>query len=146
MEQENFKSLLDACFLAKRIVEKIPELPSNMKPRHIHVMDAVGQMSAKAGECRVSDVSACLGVSAPSITKLIQELESLGMVEKYGDSGDKRVSLVRLTKEGEACTRHYVTELHQEWMDQLHDVTDEEIKQTIRVIQRLWETLPKERN
>ena len=41
MTQEKLMQFLDACFDAKRLIEKLPDLPDGMKPRQVHVLDAV---------------------------------------------------------------------------------------------------------
>ncbi len=38
MDTMHLKKLLDACFTAKHVIETMPELPTGMKPRHIHVL------------------------------------------------------------------------------------------------------------
>lgn len=55
------KALLDACFTAKRITESMADLPEGMKPRHIHVIDAIHELGA---DVRVSDVSHRLNITA----------------------------------------------------------------------------------
>ena len=35
------RSLLDVCWKAKAITELMPALPKGMKPRYVHVIDAV---------------------------------------------------------------------------------------------------------
>ena len=49
MTQEKLKQFLDACFDAKRLIEKLPDLPDGMKPRQVHVLDAVNEIQKKAG-------------------------------------------------------------------------------------------------
>ena len=39
---DDVRDLIDVCWMAKRITEALPELPKNMKPRHVHVIDASG--------------------------------------------------------------------------------------------------------
>ena len=82
MNRESLKHLLDACFTAKRIVETLPELPSGMKPRHIHVLDAVWEIQNEQGICRVSDVNTRLGITMPSVTKLVQEPMLLSLISR----------------------------------------------------------------
>lgn len=142
MNTTSLKHLLDACFLAKRIVETLPELPKNMKPRHIHVLDAIGEISAQQGMCRVSDVSGRLGITTPSVTKLIQELERMELLVKYPDEQDKRISLLSLTDAGRECVRHHVVEFHSEWAKELGDITDEQAEEAIAVLEQLWHTMP----
>lgn len=142
MRTENLKRLLDACYVAKRVVETLPELPEGMKPRHIHVLDAVYEMQSGQGLCRVSDVSARLNITTPSVTKLIQELEQRGLLEKDADAGDRRVVLLRLTEAGMACVKRYVVDLHREWAEALEDVADEQAEETIHLLERLRDTMP----
>lgn len=142
MNTTSLKRLLDTCFLAKHIVETMPELPKDMKPRHIHVMDAIQEIEKMQGECRVSDVSGQLNITTPSVTKLIQELEKLGMVVKRSDDRDKRVSLLRLTDEGMQCVNKHVLKFHAEWAKELADVTDEQVQEAIEIIEKLQRAMP----
>lgn len=151
MNAEVLKHLLDSCFTAKRIVETLPELPEHMKPRHIHVLDAIHEVQLRQGVCRVSDVSARLNITMPSITKLIQELERLEMLEKQADEQDRRVTLLCLTDAGEACVKRHVLDFHTEWAEALSDISEEQVESVINIIDRLQATMPrgkegKERN
>lgn len=142
MKTESLKSLLDACFTAKHIVETLPELPKGMKPRHVHVLGAVSEVYEKQKECMVSDVSSLMNITMPSVTKLIQELEAMGMVEKYKDSQDKRVILLRLTEKGSACVKKYMTEFHKKWAENLGGISDEQAQQAVEMIRLLERTMP----
>ena len=145
MNSKMIKRLLDACFVAKRITETMEELPKGMKPRHFHVIDAIYEQKILFGKARVSDVSKRLNVTTPSVTKLINDLEAMGVVEKYVTEDDKRVTLLRLTEKGDAYERHYVTEYHTEWARQLTDVTDTQAQNAIIVIQKLQRAMPTRR-
>lgn len=142
MKAEALKRLLDVCYVAKRVVETLPELPKGMKPRHIHVLDAVYEVQHTRGMCRVSDVSARLNITTPSVTKLIQELELKQLLEKYTDESDKRVVLLRLTDDGRSCVQRYVTDLHREWAEAMGEFTDHQVNETIHMIERIFETMP----
>ena len=143
MNTTSLKRLLDTCFTAKRLVEKLPELPSAMKPRHIHVLDAVWEIQDRQGMCRVSDVAVRLGITMPSITKLIQELEKLELLEKKADKQDRRVILLELTDAGKQCVQRHVIDFHGEWAEALTDISDEQAEEAIRVIERLRLTMPR---
>lgn len=142
MNVESLKKLLDTCFLAKRIVETLPELPEGMKPRHIHVLDAIYEAQTRQGMCRVSDVSTRLNITMPSITRLIQELERMEMLEKHTDQNDKRVTLLSLTDSGLECVRHHVLEFHGAWAEELEDVSEEQAEEVSYIIERLMTTMP----
>ena len=46
---DDVRDLIDVCWMAKRITEALPELPKNMKPRHVHVIDAIWNLNHRAG-------------------------------------------------------------------------------------------------
>ncbi|MCI5509139.1 MAG: winged helix DNA-binding protein [Eubacterium sp.] len=142
MDRTNLKHLLDACFTAKRIVETLPKLPNGMKPRHIHVLDVIQEVSSQQGTCRVSDVSTRLNITMPSVTKLIQELERYELVKKYPDPGDKRVTFLALTESGIACFNEHVLNFHTAWSEALEDVSNEQAQEVIAVIEKLRLTMP----
>ena len=145
MTAQELKQLLDACALAGRIVDRLPELPKGMRPSHIHVLDAVYEICRSQGECRVSDVSARLNVTTPGITRLIGELEAAGMLEKQESSQDRRVALLRLAAGGMECVDTYVTQLHSRGAKKLQDVSGGQVREAAQVIKRLWETIPGKR-
>ena len=102
---DDVRDLIDVCWMAKRITEALPELPKNMKPRHVHVIDAIWNLNHRAGSpapaARVSGISAFLGVTAPSITKLVNELVVKGLVVKHASEADGRAVTLSLTEAAE---------------------------------------------
>lgn len=142
MDAKTLKHLLDACFTAKHLIETLPELPDGMKPRHIHVLDRINIVWKEKGECRVSDVSEGLNITMPSITKLIQELTAMKLVEKYSDPTDKRVALLKLTDQGIVCVNKYVYSFHSRWAENLAAISNEDAEKTIRILEQLEQTMP----
>ena len=110
------RSLLDVCWKAKAITELMPALPKGLKPRYVHVIDAVWHINETNGQeigtARVSDVSAFLGVTTPSVTKLVGEMVELGLVVKHMDAADRRAVTLTLTERGLDIRRVYVEEYH----------------------------------
>ena len=143
MNQNSIKKLLDAFFVAKKIIETMPELPNKMKPRHIHVIDALYELSKTQNEVRVSDISTRLSITTPSVTKLINELVSKDIVEKYESELDKRITLIKLTEKGLKYEAKYVTEYHADWLKNIEDLTDDEVLSTINTINKLKKSMPK---
>ncbi|HEX4830158.1 MAG TPA: MarR family transcriptional regulator [Trebonia sp.] len=54
----------------------------------------------RTGTKRITELAAIEGVTQPSMTTLVASLERQGLVERRGDPGDRRVSLVSLTEAG----------------------------------------------
>ena len=95
-----------------------------MKPRQVHVLDAVNEIQKKQGFCRVSDISSYMNTTLPSITKLVQELEERNLLVKQADEKDKRVINLTLTEEGKEFVELRVTHFHGEWASRLPDLDD----------------------
>ena len=52
----------------------------------------------------VSEISKRLSVTPPSITQILNTLETRGLIERHMDRTDRRVIVVTLTKQGEKVT------------------------------------------
>ena len=132
------RSLLDVCWKAKTITELMPALPKGMKPRYVHVIDAVWHINETNGQeigtARVGDVSAFLGVTTPSITKLVGELAELGLVVKHADSTDRRAVTFTLTERGLDIRRIYVEEYHAHLSQLLGGLTSDQCETTVRTL------------
>lgn len=132
---EDVRRLLDACWKAKRITELLPSLPKGMKPRHVHVIDAIWHINEPSGQhtavARVGDVSSFLDVTTPSVTKLVNELVRLGLVEKHATVDDRRAVTLTLTEQGKACRRTYVEQYHAHLMHVLAPLAVDQCNTTV---------------
>ena len=52
---------------------------------------------------RLSEISV---TKQPTVTRLLVQLEQKGIVERFGDETDRRITLVRITDEGEKIIAH----------------------------------------
>ena len=59
----------------------------------------------RMGPRRVTDLAVGEGVTQPAMTALVRVMEEAGLVERWGDASDKRVTLVCLTEAGAAYVR-----------------------------------------
>jgi DNA-binding MarR family transcriptional regulator len=55
---------------------------------------------ARTGPRRLTDLALCEGITQPSMTALITQLEQLGFVERLADERDRRVVLVAISPAG----------------------------------------------
>ena len=137
MHQEaGLKAFIDACMTAKRIVDTMPQLPQGLKPRHIHVIDIIQQTNAARGKVQVSDISRQLQVTMPSVTRLVNELEQLGVVLKRPDQEDGRGVVLFLTELGETYYQTYVTEYYADLARRLEPIEPEALAQAAEIIER----------
>ncbi len=96
--------------------------------------------SASYGLCesdhrvKISDVSAFLGGTRPSVTKLVRELEAHGALTKTPDTADKRIIWLHLTPLGEQYYDFYCLRYHT-WLGHvLGEIPQEDFETTIRTI------------
>lgn len=141
MNLQLVKKFADACFIAKKITECMPELPPKMKPRHFHVMDVVHILKDKSEQIKVSDISEYLNVTMPSITKLINELEELKIIKKQTTVVDKRIVTLSLTELGEEYHRIYVEEYYKEIIKLYSDIDEKDMEITIGTIEKVYDLL-----
>lgn len=134
--EAGLKAFIDACMTARRIVETMPKLPKGLKPRHIHVIDIIQQANTDKGRAQVSDISRQLQVTMPSVTRLVNELEQLGVVAKRPDAEDGRGVLLSLTELGQSYYQTYVTEYYADLGRRLEPITPEALAQAAEIIQR----------
>ena len=138
LPMESIRELLDACWAAKRITEMLPKLPKGMKTRHVHVLDAIWHLNhdapADAPKARVGTVSAFLDVTAPSVTKLVNELTNMDMVAKHSKVDDRRAVALTLTNLGEAVRDRYVRQFHEHLRVAFRDIGKAECDAAVTAI------------
>lgn len=89
---------------------------------------------SEQGEMKVTEISRKLHVKAPTVTQLLNELESKGQVERMTRTSDRRSVWVKLTEKGEE-TLHLAMEQMQKTYSGLIDYLGEE--ETIHLIETL---------
>jgi DNA-binding MarR family transcriptional regulator len=75
-------------------------------PRNLHLTALMTLSSLEStGARRVSDLAVIQGVTQPSMTVLVKNLEQAGLVERHPDPTDGRAALVSVTPQGERLLR-----------------------------------------
>lgn len=141
MNQELLRHLLDACFYGKQITELMPPLPPKMKPRHIHVINAIHVLQEKQEYVRISDVSHALRVTTPSVTKLINELEVYGVVEKHANEEDRRITTLTLTPLGVEYYTLYIRDYHSQLSKLLQSLDEKDCDTTIQTLEKMYQIM-----
>lgn len=138
MNDELIRHLFDACFYGKQITELLPPLPPNMKSRHIQVIDIIYRLQEKQEYVRISDVSAAMRITKPSVTKLINELTEYGVVEKQANEKDRRVTTVTLTVLGIQYYDSYITEYHSRLVTLLQSIDEADCLATVKTLEIMY--------
>jgi DNA-binding MarR family transcriptional regulator len=105
-------SVLDSLEIAKETTSILPPLPPNIKHIHIKALNAIYRVRDEEGNARITDINNFLRFLFSNTTKIINELCSLGLVEKVAHSFDRRVVLVHTTELGEQMIEKCIISYH----------------------------------
>ena len=73
MNADKIKRMLDACYVAKRIMELLPELPDGVTPAYIQYMDVIHKLESSNKKVKVSDISATLNLPRPGVQEPLRK-------------------------------------------------------------------------
>jgi DNA-binding MarR family transcriptional regulator len=80
--------------------------------------DLMAQLERAPGGLQMGELSRRMLVTGGNITGIVDQLERAGLIVRTEDPGDRRVYLVKLTKEGRRQFAHMAIE-HESWIVQL---------------------------
>lgn len=143
MTSDKIKEVMDACYLAKRVRDRLPALPGGVTSSHIYYLDTIRQLESMKDKVKVSDISDRLGLPRPSVTKTVKDMENLGFVKKISTKEDGRVVFVKLTDLGKSLVDKYVDEYFTSLSKELTDITDEEADVMIEVVEKMYAVMSK---
>lgn len=102
-DEEISKALMEACTQFNRNLHGLMHrhFGSDHRPAQFFVMSKIRKFGPADGSgLRVSDIASGLGVTASSVTQIVTDLETRGLVARTMDPLDRRVVRVSLTPEG----------------------------------------------
>lgn len=145
MTPEKTKRMMDACYLAKRVREMLPELPAGVAPSYIHYLDIIEQLQDKGTRVKISDISDILGIPRPGVTRTVKEMEKKGLLRKISSEEDARMIYIVVTDEGRKLSDKYNTWYFGELSELLCDVSEEEIDNMIKTIEKIYNIMNERR-
>lgn len=143
MTSDKIKEVMDACYLAKRVRDRLPALPGGVTSSHIHYLDTIRQLESMKDKVKVSDISDVLGLPRPSVTKTIKDMENLGFVKKISTKEDGRIVYIQITDLGKELIDKYVDEYFTSLSKELSDITDAEADVMIEVVEKMYAVMSK---
>ncbi len=86
---------------------------------------------------RFIDLSKLLGIEAPHVTTLIDQLESKKLVKRQNDPADRRAKQIVLTSQAQSLVPNVETELGLEMSKLLEGITPSEIQTYFKVLETI---------
>lgn len=145
MKPDKIKRMLDACYLAKRIRELLPELPKGVTPAYIQYMDVIHKLQGEGVQVKISDISDYLGLPRPGVTRTVKEMEANGYLKKIVSENDGRIIYIIITDQGEALSEKYDKDYYRRLSAYLTGISDEEADCTIETIEKFYKVMSERR-
>ena len=129
---------MDACYLAKRIRDMLPELPEGVAPSYISYIDTIHKLESGEKKVKISDISDTLNLPRPGVTRTVKEMEQKGYLKKTVSPEDGRVTWLTLTETGQALSQKYNQECFSILADYTKEISEEDAERMIRTMDRLY--------
>ena len=141
MTTDKIKRMMDACYLAKRIRDMLPELPEGVAPSYISYIDTIHKLENRGGKVKISDISDTLNLPRPGVTRTVKEMEIKGYLKKIPSSEDGRITYISVTETGEKLSEKYDKNYFAELSKYLEGISEEEADGMINTIQKLYQVM-----
>jgi DNA-binding MarR family transcriptional regulator len=87
------------------------------------------------------DMAREFGIATGATTRLIDSLEKQGFIERDSKEGDRRVVLLRITKNGATHYKCKLPDMLQCWNEVLYDWKKDEVEQLVTSLMKLQDSL-----
>lgn len=91
----------------------------------------------KQGPMAVGELAQSNGLSAASVSQMVDRLSEQGHVEKVRSETDRRVVEVRLAEQGQAAIDPIIDRWRRNWQKALEDVPKKDLETASRVLERI---------
>ena len=116
--------------LATRAVRRLPRDMSLTSAATLATLD-------RTGPRRITELATIEGVTQPAMSVLVRVMEESGLVERRGDTSDKRVTLVCLTEAGASYVRARRQAGVHAYAGLIDKLTDDEIETLVAALPAL---------
>lgn len=82
MNSQKTKEMLDSCYIAKRILDLLPELPESVLPSYIRYLETIIDLKERNGRVKVSEISEALNLPRPGVTRTVRSMVEKGYLIK----------------------------------------------------------------
>ena len=137
MKTEKIKSMMDACYEAKRILDMLPKLPAGIAPSYIRFLDRIECLEQESGKVYLSDLSTDLNLPRPG---------AKGYVEKRTSDTDGRMTYLVITEAGKALSQKYNGDYFSGLAKDLETMDEEDIDVAIDTIHKVYEIMKGRKN
>ena len=103
--------------------------------------EALYWIAVSQGGATQRELAECVGIEEPTLVRMLHRLEQEGLVERRASQADRRTKTIVLTKAAEPHMKAMSGVIDDLRADVLRNLKDDEIKQTVDVLDRMLERL-----
>lgn len=140
------KQMMDACYLAKRARELLPDLPEGIASSYIQYLDTIERLQQGGTSVKVSDISDALGLPRPGVTRTIKEMEAAGLLSKTGSPEDGRITVLSVTPKGRELSQTYNTQVFSLLKPYMEEISEADALCMIRTMTAFHRIMTERRN
>lgn len=141
MNSQKTKKMLDSCFIAKRILDLLPELPEGVLPSYIRYLETIIDLKERNGRVKVSEISKALNLPRPGVTRTVGSMVEKGYLNKMSSKEDGRVTYIEVSEKGQALFEKFNKDYFEDLSQRLSDISIEEADCMIETIEKFYQVM-----
>lgn len=141
MNSQKTKEMLDSFYMAKRILDLLPELPEGVLPSYIRYLEKIIELQETHKKIKVSDLSDVLNLPRPGVTRTVRSMTEKGYLNKVSSKEDGRVTYVEVSEKGLALFEKFNKEFFNDLSQSLNDISLEEADCMIETIEKFYQVM-----
>lgn len=145
MENELIDSVLENWFVVANVTRKkilkdvFKDAYKNISYHHLEIM----RMLYESGPLPISVIGKTLATSKPQMTRWVDRMVDLGLIERRLDTVDRRIINVALTSRGKKIYTSLDRVVKRSFREKLSRLSDEDLKEMSAAINRFADILSK---
>lgn len=141
MNSQKTKDMLDSFYMAKRILDLLPELPEGVLPSYIRYLERVIELQETHEKVKVSDLSSALNLPRPGVTRTVSSMVEKGYLNKISSKEDGRVTYIEISDKGMALFEKFNREFFNDLSSSLNHISVEEADIMIETIEKFYQVM-----
>lgn len=141
MNSQKTKDMMDSFYMAKRILDLLPELPEGVLPSYIRYLETVLNLKETHEKVKVSDLSSALNLPRPGVTRTVSSMVEKGYLNKISSKEDGRVTYIEISNKGMALFEKFNREFFNDLSSSLNHISIEEADIMIETIEKFYQVM-----
>ena len=141
MNSQKTKDMLDSFYMAKRILDLLPDLPEGVLPSYIRYLERVIELQETHENVKVSDLSSALNLPRPGVTRTVSSMVEKGYLNKMSSKEDGRVTYIEISDKGMALFEKFNRDFFKDLSLSLSHISVEEADIMIETIEKFYQVM-----